>query len=113
MKVAGAFTIVYSVLVGLSGTLAWLRGGSLLFLILVLCAAAALLTSSVGIWRGWLPAAFIACATAMLLGLFFGYLFIASGNFLPGGVMLISSFLILFVILLALFVRLAQHSSHP
>lgn len=108
MRFAGIVTLLYSVSVVVSGWIAYVQHDSPFFVGLSVVAAVALVAGAVGIWRRRLPAAFVSCAVAMLLGLFFGYLFISSETFLPGGMMLISSFVTLFVILIALFATLAQ-----
>ena len=108
MKTSAIITFVYSVLVVASGWMAYSQHASPFFLGLAVIAFLALVAGSVGMWRNSMPAAFASCAVAMLLGLFFGYLFISSETFLPGGMMLISSFVTLFSILIAFFAALAK-----
>ena len=108
MKIAAIITALYSASVIVSGWLAYQQHESPFFLGLAIVAALALMIGFAGMWRRFLPAAFVSCSVAMLLGLFFGYLFISSETFLPGGLMLISSFVTLFTILIALFATLAK-----
>ena len=60
------------------------------------------------VWRGRLLAGFVICALAMLLGLLFGYQFIAGQSFVPGGVMLLTTFVVLFIVLIGMFSALAK-----
>ena len=108
MKSAGIVTWVYSLLVVVSGLMAYRQDAGVFLLGLAVAAGSVLFISSFYVYRSRMPAAFVACGVAMMLGLFFGYHFIASEAFMPGGLMLIASFGMLFVLIVAIFMKLQR-----
>ena len=57
------------------------------------------------IWQGSMAAGYASGTMVLLLSLFFGYRFMLTNKFIPGGMMLILSFIALFFLLLSLFVK--------
>lgn len=110
MKTAGIAILVYGCVTVVAGLLGYRSSGSWLPVAVGGVAGVALLVCSRAILKGAMAAGFVASGLAMLLGLFFGYSFIASGSLVPGGLMLIVSFVVLFFVLIGLFTTLAKQS---
>lgn len=100
--VAGTVAVVYGILVAAGGIIGYARAGSraslvmggLFGLLLAITGAAAL--------RGWAAGIPVAAALTGVLTVFFGYRFMQTGAFMPGGVMGLLSLAALLVLLLAL-----------
>ncbi len=108
LRLSAWTTGIYSLTVLLGGLAGYLRGGSPVSLAVGLLASAALAVSSRWLSRGKLAGGFLAGGVALVLGLFFGYRFIATGNFVPGGVLLLASFVALFFVLIGMFSSLER-----
>ncbi len=107
-KLAAGATGAYSVSVLLAGLVGYAWKGSVVSLVLSMIAAGLLAMASVWLARGRLTGGFLAGVTALVLGLFFGYGFISSGEFFPGGAMLLVSFAALFFVLIGMFLSLER-----
>lgn len=108
MGLAAAATILYGLATIALGLIGCLGPRDITSLIVGALAGVGLLACGAGLGKGKLPAGFVACGIAMLQGLFFGYRFIASGAFIPGGAMLAISFTALFFILIGMFLSIKR-----
>ncbi len=107
-RIAAHSTVIYLIAVLAAGTAAYLRTGSVVAWAVSAVAAAVLMWAAVWLYRGRLAGGFLAGGVALVMGLFYGYRFIATGNFLPGGAVLLASFVALFFILIGLFLSLER-----
>lgn len=106
MKIAAAATLTYGLLVLAGGIFGYVQAKSLPSLITgVLCGLILLLAGGY-MWQGNMPAAYVAGAMALLLGFFFAYRFSATGNFMPGGLMLALSFVAVVILVYGVFTSL-------
>ncbi len=107
MKWAAAAALLYGLATWAAAATGYWKTGSPVALALGGLAGLALLFCARRLAGGTMAAGFVAGGIAMLLGLYFGYGFISTGSFVPGGAMLLTSFAALFVILIGVFVQLA------
>ncbi len=107
---AGVATLLYGILTVAVGLIGHLSSGGWVSTAVGGLAGLSLLVCARFLLKGVMAAGFVTGALAMLLGLFFGYRFIVSGNLAPGGLMLIASFVTLFFVLVGLFTTLAKRS---
>jgi len=108
MRIASIATLLFALLVATGGILIYSQSTSLFFPTLGTVSSLGLLAGAFGLWRRSVAAGFITCGISMLLGLFFGYQFISSETLIPGGLLLIVSFITLFIVLVAVFVKLQK-----
>lgn len=108
MRFASVATFLFALLIAFGGSLIFRQTGSLFFPSLGMISSLVLLAGAIGLWRRSLVAGFVTCGTSMLLGLFFGYQFISSEALIPGGILLVTSFITLFIVLVAVFVTLQK-----
>lgn len=83
----------------------YLQANSLASLISGLLFGTGFLITGWLVWRDSMTAGYVSGFMILLLALYFGYRFISTDQFLPGGIMLITSFLTLFFLLLGLFLK--------
>ena len=102
MKFSALIILIYALLVCAGGVMGYARAQSVPSIIFGLIFGTALLVCGWSMWQGSLVAHYIAGALALLLALFFGYRFFSSGQFMPGGLMLTLSLVILSVLGLVL-----------
>jgi len=113
MKIAGITAIIYGlILLGASALDFW-KSGSPVSLVIGLLCGPVMVVSGRYLLRERFVAAFVVVGVGILTGLFFGYRFIVTAELVPGGLMLVTSFLSLFAILVGLFTWLASESSNP
>ena len=105
MKLAAVATLMYALLVLAGGLMDYLQAKSLASLISGLLFGTGFLITGCLIWRESMAAGYVSGFMILLLALYFGYRFISTDKFLPGGVMLITSFFTLFFLLLGLFLK--------
>ncbi|MFQ5740383.1 MAG: TMEM14 family protein [Acidobacteriota bacterium] len=110
MKLAGWTALIYGATVLVGGILADLRTGSVVSLAVGVAAGAIAFYSGTLLLRGRMAGGFVVSGVAMVLGLFFGYRFIATGSFLPAGSLLVVSFLALFFILIGMFLAVGAEN---
>ncbi len=109
MKIAGAAILAYGFLVLAGGIFGYVQAKSLPSLVTGGICGVILLVAGGFIWQGNMPAAFVAGAMALLLALFFAYRFSATGNFMPGGLMLALSFVAVVILVYGVFTSLRGH----
>ena len=105
MKLAAVATLIYALLVLAGGLMGYLQANSLASLISGLLFGTGFLVIGWLVWRDSMTAGYVSGFMILLLALYFGYRFISTDQFLPGGIMLITSFLTLFFLLLGLFLK--------
>jgi len=105
MKLNGTIVLVYGLLVSVGGLVGYVQAKSIPSLISGVVSGIVFLVLGWLIWQGSMTAGYTAVSMILLLSLFFGYRFISTSKFMPGGMMLIVSFIALFFILLGLFLR--------
>ncbi len=109
MKIAAAATLVYGFMVLAGGVFGYIQAKSLPSLTTGGICGVILLVAGGHIWQGNMPAAYVAGAMTLLLALFFAYRFSATGNFMPGGLMLALSFVAVVVLVYGVFTSLMRH----
>ena len=105
MKLAALTTLTYGFMVLTGGVVGYIQAKSMPSLINGIIFGIGLLICSKFIWQGSIPAGYISGGMTLLLALFFGYRFLSTNKFMPGGVMLIVSSLALVLLLLGLFLK--------
>lgn len=105
MKVAATATLIYALLVLTGGVMGYVQAKSVASLISGLVFGIALLGCGWFLWQGSITSGYVAGLLTIFLLLFFGYRFLSTNQFMPGGLMLILSFLALFFLLLGIFLR--------
>ena len=105
MKFSAIVILLYAFLILIGGIGGYLQAKSLYSLISGFLFGASLLLSGWFVWHESITAGYTATFIILLLAIYFGYRFILTEKFLPGGIMLIASFITLFFLLLSLFLR--------
>ena len=105
MKLAAVATLTYALLVLAGGLMGYLQANSMASLLDGLLFGTGFLITGWLVWRDSMTAGYVSGFMILLLALYFGYRFISTDQFLPGGIMLITSFLTLFFLLLGLFLK--------
>jgi hypothetical protein len=108
VKIASYTLVGYALLILLAGIGAYQGAGSIASLVSSLLLAGVLVASAVLSQRGKVGAAYIGGILVFLSAIYFAYRFIASERFLPSGVLLIISFVALFLVILGVFLTLSQ-----
>lgn len=108
LKLSAWASALYSAATLAAGATGYFLNGNPVSLGVGVAASAALAAAAGMLAQGRLAGGFLAGGTALILGLFFGYRFIASGSFVPGGVMLLVSFVALFFVLIGMFLSLER-----
>jgi uncharacterized membrane protein (UPF0136 family) len=105
MNLVGAVCIVYAALIVFSGWLGYAAAASSASVVMGMVTG--LLLLAMGLYsRRAVSGGYAAGALTFLLAIYFAYRFIATERFFPSGVLLIVSFMALFLILLGVFIAL-------
>lgn len=107
MKLVISATIGLAVVVLYGGWLGYSASGGLVSLLTSICVAAILLVFA-NLSRRAVIYEFSATALNFLVAVYFAYRMIASERFIPSGILLIVSFLFLFLMLLGIFLDLSR-----
>ena len=105
MKLAAITVLVYALMVSAGGLVGYVQAKSIPSLISGILSGIVLLICGWLVWQGSMAAGYTSGAVVLLLALFFGYRFVTTNKFMPGGMMLILSFIALFFLLLGLFLK--------
>lgn len=92
-------SIIYAILLVIGGAVGYLTKGSIASLGMGSASAAAIALTAWGMHHGYAIAHSLCMLLALILVGFFGYRYIITGNFFPGGLMTICS-LVVFAILM-------------
>lgn len=105
MKIAATATLIYALLVLGGGVMGYVQARSAASLISGIVFGLPLLACGWFLWQGNIAAGYVAGLLTVILVLFFGYRFLTTNQFMPGGLMLLLSFLALFFLLLGIFLQ--------
>ncbi len=108
MNIAAMGVLAHALLTFVAGAVSLVQAEGIATVVIALVFAAGLLFAGYSIRKGSYAALYAGLGIIMFLGGFFGFQFIASGNFLPSGFMLIFSFLALGVVSGGLFASLIR-----
>lgn len=111
MKLAAVTLFIYSVLVLGVGLFAYFSTESVASLAFAAILTLVFLFLGFLAFKGMLVAGYLGGALTLLQAIYFAYRFIATERFIPNGILLIVSFLVLFAVMLGVFLGL-QRSSH-
>ena len=106
MKVAAVGALLYGIIILIGGVIAFFQEQSVAFLVFGIVVGNIYFLLACGCFKEVVPAGYVSGALTFFLAVYWAYRFIASERFFPGGVLLILSFLVLFLILLGVFLGL-------
>lgn len=99
MNFKATITLIYAALILIGGIIGFIKAQSLPSLIMGGTFALLLALSAVGMLKNYLLGQFIAIGLAALLALFFSYRFFLTMNFMPAGLIVILSLVVIFLLL--------------
>jgi hypothetical protein len=106
MRLAATVTVLYAGLVLSAGFLAFSEGRGAAVLFGTFLVGGVLLAAGVQGWKGRIGAGYLSGFVVFLSAIYFAHRFIVTEQFVPGGVLLMLSFITLFFILLGVFLGL-------
>ena len=110
MKLAATALFVYSLLVLGGGVFAYVAVRSAASLVFAAILTVAFLSLGCLAFRGTLTAGYLGGGLTFLQAIYFAYRFIATERFIPSGVLLIISFIVLLAVMLGVFLGLQRAS---
>ncbi|UCF37927.1 MAG: hypothetical protein JSU96_03415 [Acidobacteriota bacterium] len=111
MRLAAGTVFVYAWVILAAAILAFKGSGGVISLVSGILAGAGLVTGGVLALRNVTGAAYGSGVLTFLLAIYFAYRFLATERFLPSGVLLIVSFVALFLILVGIFIGLSKEKA--
>lgn len=99
MNFKAVITFIYAAIILAGGMMGYIKAQSLPSLIMGTTFALLLTLSAIGILKDYLLGQFIAAGLAGLLALFFSYRFFQTMSFMPAGLIVILSLIVIFLLL--------------